>query len=259
MGKPHKLLAQWIRPVVIDGVVKEGATYHVELPEDLRRRRIKAIFHALLLKPHIPYKDRRFPGRNYKQIALLEANDNKWAVEKIVGHCGKGSNTMFKIAWQTGDCTWETYRVVRHLEALKQYFKAIGVKQARDLPWAEGGDTPYDELSDSGSETLEGASIRVLKEGDPEYKHLTTPLLHIKLTELLSLYKRCPTANASNLVGTTTNNKTNHQHINRTSTTKSILGYCGCSTPLRRPASKPSKPVTPKYSKEADKGAWGHA
>ncbi|GAB1527049.1 hypothetical protein RhiTH_010224 [Rhizoctonia solani] len=240
MGKPHKLLAQWIGPVVIDGVVKEGATYHVELPEDLRRRRIKAIFHALLLKPHIPYKDRRFPGRNYKQIALLEANDNKWAVEKIVGHCGKGSNAVFEIVWQTGDRTWETYRVVRHLEALKQYFKAIGVKQARDLPWAEGGDTPYDELSDSGSETLEGASIRVLKEGDPEYKHLTTPLLHIKLTELLSLYKGCPTADAGDVVGTTTNNKTNHQRINRTTL-------------------KPSKPVTPKYSKEANKGAWGHA
>ncbi|QRW18773.1 Transposon Ty3-I Gag-Pol polyprotein [Rhizoctonia solani] len=259
MGKPHKLLAQWIGPVVIDGVVKEGATYHVELLEDLRRRGIKAIFHASLLKPHIPYKDRRFPGRNYKQIASLEANDNEWAVEKIVGHCGKGSNAVFEIVWQTGDRTWETYRVVRHLEALKQYFEAIGVKQARDLPWAEGGDTPYDELSDSGSETLEGASIRVLKEGDPEYKHLTTPLLNIKLTELLSLYKRCPTADAGNAVGTTTDNETNHQRINRTSTTKSILGYCGCSTPSHRPASKPSKPVTPKYSEEADEGAWGHA
>ncbi|KAF8666246.1 hypothetical protein RHS04_09700 [Rhizoctonia solani] len=259
MGKPHKLLAQWIGPVVIDGVVKEGATYHVELPEDLRRRGIKAIFHALLLKPHIPYKDRRFPGRNYKQIALLEADDDKWAVEKIVGHRGKGSNAVFEIVWQTGDRTWETYRVVRHLEALKQYFEAIGVKRARDLPWAEGGDTPYDELSDSGSETLEGASIRVLKEGEPEYKHLTTPLLHIKLTELLSLYKGCPTADAGDVVGTTTNNKTNHQRINRTSTTESILGYCGCSTPLHRPALKPSKPVTPKYSKEANKGAWGHA
>ncbi|KAF8752795.1 hypothetical protein RHS01_07224 [Rhizoctonia solani] len=259
MGKPHKLLAQWIGPVVIDGVVKEGATYHVELPEDLRRRGIKAIFHASLLKPHIPYEDRRFPGRNYKQIASLEADDDEWAVEKIVGHRGKGSNAVFEIVWQTGDRTWETYRVVRHLEALKQYFEAIGVKRARDLPWAEGGDTPYDELSDSGSETLEGASIRVLKEGDPEYKHLTTPLSNIKLTELLSLYKGCPTADAGDVVGTTTDNETNHQRINRTSTTESILGYCGCSTPSHRPASKPSEPVTPKYSEEADEGAWGHA
>ncbi|CCO32925.1 hypothetical protein BN14_06989 [Rhizoctonia solani AG-1 IB] len=127
----------------------------MELPEDLKQQGIKAIFHALLLKLHIPYEDRRFPGRNYKQIVSLEADDNEWAVEKIASHRGKGSNAMFEIVWQTGDCTWETYRVVRHLEALKQYFEALGIKHAKDLLWKEDDNIPYDELSNSGSETLE--------------------------------------------------------------------------------------------------------
>ncbi|KAF8761933.1 hypothetical protein RHS01_00159 [Rhizoctonia solani] len=160
LGKPHKLLAQWIGPVRIDGVVKEGATYHVELPDDLKRRGIKPIFHASLLKPHVPYEDRRFPGRNYKQIASLEADDDEWAVERIGGHRGKGNNAMFEIVWQSGDRTWESYRVVRHLEALRQYFEALGISRTKELPWKEDGEVPYDELSDSGSETLECASTR---------------------------------------------------------------------------------------------------
>ncbi|KAF8752463.1 hypothetical protein RHS01_07674 [Rhizoctonia solani] len=128
LGKPHKLLAQWIGPVRIDGVVKEGATYHVELPDDLKRRGIKPIFHASLLKPHVPYEDRRFPGRNYKQIASLEADDDEWAVERIGGHRGKGITR------------W--------------------ISRTKELPWKEDGEVPYDELSDSGSETLECASTR---------------------------------------------------------------------------------------------------
>ncbi|QRW20521.1 Transposon Ty3-I Gag-Pol polyprotein [Rhizoctonia solani] len=155
LGKPHKLLAQWIGPVRIYIVVKEGATYHVELPHNLKQRGIKPIFHALLLKPHVPYEDCCFPGRNYKQIASLEANDDEWAVEQIGGHCGKGNNAMFEIVWQLGDHTWESYRMVQHLEALRQYFEALGISCTKELLWKEDREVLYNELSDSGSETLE--------------------------------------------------------------------------------------------------------
>ncbi|KAG8730716.1 hypothetical protein FRC11_005984 [Ceratobasidium sp. 423] len=127
-----------------------------------------------LLKPHIPYEDRRFPGRNYKQIASLEVDDDEWAVEKIAGHRGKGNNAIFEIVWQSGDRTWETYHVVRHLEALRQYFEALGIKRAKDLPWKEDGEPPYNKLSDSGSETLEGTCMRVLKGEETEDSPLTS-------------------------------------------------------------------------------------
>ncbi|CEL60395.1 Transposon Ty3-I Gag-Pol polyprotein OS=Saccharomyces cerevisiae (strain ATCC 204508 / S288c) GN=TY3B-I PE=3 SV=2 [Rhizoctonia solani AG-1 IB] len=251
MGKPHKLLAQWIGPVLIDGVVKEGATYHVELPEDLKRRGIKAIFHASLLKPHIPYEDRRFPGRNYKQIASLEADDNEWAVEKIAGHRGKGSNAMFEIVWQTGDRTWETYRVVRHLEALKQYFEALGIKRAKDLPWKEDGDIPYDELSDSGSETLEGACMRVLKDENTSLETtIAKSLNHLAcLTEypLITLHTSCTTADADAEAETATATETTADAaMTRRPTTPTRLSgrtqaCCDYSTPSPRPAWKPSE------------------
>ncbi|KAG8751060.1 hypothetical protein FRC11_009769, partial [Ceratobasidium sp. 423] len=95
-------------------------------------------------------------------------------MEKIAGHRGKGNNALFEIVWQSGDCTWETYRVVRHLEALWQYFEALGIKRAKDLPWKEDGEPPYDELSDSGSETLEGTCMRILKDEETEDFPLTS-------------------------------------------------------------------------------------
>ncbi|CEL53453.1 hypothetical protein RSOLAG1IB_11385 [Rhizoctonia solani AG-1 IB] len=184
----------------------------MELPEDLKQQGIKAIFHALLLKLHIPYEDRRFPGRNYKQIVSLEADDNEWAVEKIASHRGKGSNAMFEIVWQTGDCTWETYRVVRHLEALKQYFEALGIKHAKDLLWKEDDNIPYDELSNSGSETLEGACMHVLEDKNTlletttakSFNHLTC------LTEylLITLHTSCTMADADTKAETATATET---------------------------------------------------
>ncbi|QRW20698.1 Transposon Ty3-I Gag-Pol polyprotein [Rhizoctonia solani] len=261
LGKPHKLLAQWIGPVRIDGVVKEGATYHVELPDDLKRRGIKPIFHALLLKPHVPYEDCCFPGRNYKQIASLEANDDEWAVERIGGHRGKGNNAMFEIVWQSGDRTWESYRVVRHLEALRQYFEALGISRTKELPWKEDGEVPYDELSDSGSETLECASVRVLKEAIWEPQPVISTISHcLRLDPLLShltLSTKCTTAGEDAAVATENDGGMHHQRTTQDPTNKSMQAYYGCSTQWPRPASKPLGQETPHSPKGEGKDGSG--
>jgi hypothetical protein len=80
-GKAHKLAPKYVGPYKVDKVVKEGATYRIELPPEMRRHGIRPTFHASLLKPHVPHKDRRFPGCNYQQVVSLEGDKDTWAVD----------------------------------------------------------------------------------------------------------------------------------------------------------------------------------
>ncbi|QRV82358.1 hypothetical protein RhiJN_10373 [Ceratobasidium sp. AG-Ba] len=45
---------------------------------------------------------------------------------------------MFEIVWHSGDRTWEPLSGVRHLDALKQYYEALGIDGAGKLPWTHG-------------------------------------------------------------------------------------------------------------------------
>jgi hypothetical protein len=57
VGKAHKLCPKYIGPYKVEQVVKEGATYKVELLPEMRRHRIHPIFHTSLIKPHKPDED----------------------------------------------------------------------------------------------------------------------------------------------------------------------------------------------------------
>jgi len=94
---PHKITRE----------ITPNTSYEVELPSDLKRRGIHPVFHASLLRIHKPMDDRRFPGREFGQIVSLGG--------------------FFEILWKSGDRTWEPYSVVRRLEALNNYFEALGV------------------------------------------------------------------------------------------------------------------------------------
>jgi hypothetical protein len=103
--------------------VKEGATYQVELPLDMKRQGICSVFDVSLLKLHVPYNDGRFPGRNYQQVVSLQGDEDEWTVDHIASHRGKGTNVLLEIVGLSGDRTWEPLNVMRHLEALKQFLK----------------------------------------------------------------------------------------------------------------------------------------
>jgi hypothetical protein len=66
---------------------------------------------------------------------------------------------MFEIEWLSGDCTWEPFGVIKHLEALQQYLEAQGTTRVKDLPWV---DDESSEASD-GTETIRVAASHVLK------------------------------------------------------------------------------------------------
>jgi hypothetical protein len=76
-------------------------------------------------------------------VVSLQGEEDEWAVNHIANHQGKGSNAMFEIIWESRDRTWEPYNVVKHLEALKQYYEVQGVRKASELLW-KGGATGKD-------------------------------------------------------------------------------------------------------------------
>jgi hypothetical protein len=46
------------------------------------------VFHASLLHIYIPNDDRLFPGQLDKQLNQNGEAEGKWAVNKILSHCG---------------------------------------------------------------------------------------------------------------------------------------------------------------------------
>ncbi|OSD06699.1 hypothetical protein PYCCODRAFT_1342175, partial [Trametes coccinea BRFM310] len=105
----------------------------IDLPRELRARGIHNAFHASLLRQHVPNDDRRFPGRQFHQLPGFGEQPREWAVDRIISHVGRGSEAEFEVQWSTGDVSWAPYHDVRHLQALAEYFEALGVPNARQL------------------------------------------------------------------------------------------------------------------------------
>lgn len=133
-ARARKLIPKYIGPMKVLKVVTEGASYLIELPDDLKQRGVHPVFHAALLRVHEPSDDCRFPGRQINQFIGFEDSPKEWAVNSIVDHSGKGKSSLFKIRWKTGDGTWSKYRQVTRLEVLKAYLELQGVSDIRGLP-----------------------------------------------------------------------------------------------------------------------------
>ena len=133
-GRARKLALKYLGPFPITKVLKEGATYQLDLSDELTKRGVNRAFHASLLRPHVPNYDRRFPGRLPIQIPGFGEKPDEWIVDSIITHHGKGQGSEFQILWKAGDKTWVTYREVVHLNALDRYCELMGVKSATNLP-----------------------------------------------------------------------------------------------------------------------------
>src|SRR5205807_1028641 len=101
-------------------------SFLLDLPSDLKQRGLHPAFHAHLLRPHVPNDDRRFPGRQLKQIAEIGQLE-EWSVSRIRSHSGQGTTALFEVEYSTGDRVWLPYHEVSRLEALVQYLEALGI------------------------------------------------------------------------------------------------------------------------------------
>ncbi|KAJ6605621.1 hypothetical protein B0H10DRAFT_1719223, partial [Mycena sp. CBHHK59/15] len=90
-------------------------SYQVDLPANMIQRGVHDVFHASLLRIHVPNDDRRFPGRLECQLGVsTEDHTNEWAVDRILSHYAGPEiiaallhNDHFQVVWTDNDITWE--------------------------------------------------------------------------------------------------------------------------------------------------------
>ncbi|KDR69686.1 hypothetical protein GALMADRAFT_33709, partial [Galerina marginata CBS 339.88] len=80
-------------------------SFRIDLPSYLNQRGVHNVFHASLLRIHVPNDDRLFPGREATQFSLGDESDTEWAVDKILTHSGSKTDSVFEIKWKAGDVT----------------------------------------------------------------------------------------------------------------------------------------------------------
>lgn len=140
-GLARKLLPKFIGPYRVKSLHHDTSTYTLELPEELKKRRIHPTFHVSLLRPHHPSDDNLFPNRQnvftYEFTAQKEAGE--LFVQEITGHrfVGKTNKRLeLLVHWEDGDSTWEPYSKISELAAIDTYCQLFGVKDVKALPKA---------------------------------------------------------------------------------------------------------------------------
>ena len=134
-GRASKLLPKFVGPYKIRKVFPLSSTYELELPEELKKRRIHPCFHVNLLRPHVPNDDVLFPNRHKPEPYDFGAPSSaEWYVDEITGHRWKGKTPEFEVRWNLGDTTWEPLDNCNELSALDDYLTLLNVKDWDELP-----------------------------------------------------------------------------------------------------------------------------
>jgi hypothetical protein len=137
-GLARKLIPKFIGPY---RVLKDfgNSSFQIELPSNLKQRGVHAVFHAALLRVHVPNDDQQFPGRLENQLGITaEYKDDEWSATKITSHHGKHTSAIFEVLWATGDRTWMPYGQAVRLGCFQDYLDALGVPDIKELPHGAG-------------------------------------------------------------------------------------------------------------------------
>lgn len=101
-GHTQKLVPKYLGPFRISRVLVEGATYQLDLSDEMKARGLNNAFHASLLRPHFANDDRRFPGRQYHQLPGFGKQPREWAVDRSCRILGKVPTPSSKCSGRQG-------------------------------------------------------------------------------------------------------------------------------------------------------------
>ena len=134
-GRARKLAPKYVGPFPVLEAHPDTGTYLLDIPEDLRRRRVHPMFNVSLLKPHEPNDELLFPAREVKRFYDFGMPDDlEWQVDEIVGHRWDDNKLELLVHWTAGEHTWESIEECTELQALDDYLQLLGVEDAAHLP-----------------------------------------------------------------------------------------------------------------------------
>ena len=109
--------------------MNESSNITLELPQELKNRKINPTFHTNLVRPYIQNNDILFPKRDTKVFYDFgNDEDQEWLVEEILAHKWTNNNLELQVKWTLGDVTWELLSSCKDLEALDVYLELRGAK-----------------------------------------------------------------------------------------------------------------------------------
>ena len=146
-------MPKYIGPYKILEAKAEVSRYKLDLPLELKKRRIHPSFHKSKLKLFYRNDNKIFPKREAQiYYDFAKAEEHERLMDEILTHKWEGNNMEFLVQWNLGDTTWESYTQCKELEALDRYLELQGLE----------GDQ-WKQLSRRSSETLRAAK-RMLPE-----------------------------------------------------------------------------------------------
>jgi len=133
-GRVQKLMPKFIGPFAITKEDRTTSSYQLDLPDEMKSRRIHNRFHVDRLRPYLGNDDILFPGREAKHVYDYGTpEDEEWYVDAIIGHAWQGWKIKFNVQWSLGDTTWEPYEHCKDLIALDEYLALHHVMDWRKL------------------------------------------------------------------------------------------------------------------------------
>ncbi len=139
-GRAWKISPRFVGPYRITNRNLETDNYTLDLPKELRRRRIHPTFHISLLQAHIPNDDAIFPNRPLNQYYDFGEPDtsDEIAISSISGHFWRGKQLFLTVNWADGDTTTESVEFCEELAALSAYLEenSLGENDWDQLPRA---------------------------------------------------------------------------------------------------------------------------
>lgn len=134
-GRATKLLPKYIGPFKILDAQTSTSSYRIELPTQLRARRLHDRFHRSKLRPYQANDDALFPHReSHASYDFGTPDDQEWLVDEIVAHKWDNKKLSFHVRWNLGDTTWEPHKNCKDLQALDEYLQLMGVENPEKLP-----------------------------------------------------------------------------------------------------------------------------
>jgi hypothetical protein len=135
-GRARKLVPWYIGLYHMTKAHYKASKVTLELPEDLKNRRVSPTFHTNPIRQYIANNNDLFPKQEAKPFYDFGANgDEEWLIDETIVHRRINSKDLeFQVCWTLGDVTWEPMSACKDLEALDNYLELLGVSRTCDLP-----------------------------------------------------------------------------------------------------------------------------
>ena len=101
--------------------MNDSSNITIELPQELKDRRISPTFYTNLVRPYIKNNDILFPKWKIKTYYNFGNNDEQeWFINEILAHKWANNDLELQVKWKLGDITWELISSCKDLAALKE-------------------------------------------------------------------------------------------------------------------------------------------